>query len=50
MLTLELSSIVLETPNDGYSTLSRVMIGCEILGQEYCKLIDRVYKIMSRQL
>ena len=33
MLALELSSIVLEIPNDAYTTLSRNMIGCSKLSQ-----------------
>ena len=39
MLTLELSSYVLETPNDAYTTLRQNLIGCSTLSQEYCKLI-----------
>ena len=39
MLTLELSSVVLEIPNDAYKTLSRNLIGCSTLSQEYYKLI-----------
>ena len=39
MLTLELSSIVLEIPNDAYSTLSQNLINCSELSQEYCNLI-----------
>ena len=39
MSTLELSSIVLEIPYDAYTTLSRNVIGCSTLSQEYCKLI-----------
>ena len=39
LLTLELSSIVLEIPNDAYATLSQNLIGCSTLSQEYCKLI-----------
>ena len=39
MLTLELSSIVLETPNDAYTTLSQNLINCSALSQEYCNLI-----------
>ena len=39
MTTLELSSYVLEIPNDGYTTLSQNLIGCSTLTQEYCKLI-----------
>ena len=50
MLTLELSSIVLEIPNDAYTTLSRNLIGCSTLSQEYCKLIGSYRKIMRRQL
>mgnify|MGYP001796864326 CR=1 FL=1 len=38
MLTLELSSIALEIPDDAYTTLSRNLIGCSTLSQEYCKL------------
>ena len=35
MLTLELSALVLEIPNDAYTTLSRNLIGCSTLRQEY---------------
>ena len=35
MLTLELSVLVLEIPNDAYTTLSRNLIGCSTLRQEY---------------
>ena len=37
MLTLELSSIVLEIPNNAYTTLSRNLIGYLTLSQEYCE-------------
>ena len=50
MLTLELSSIVLEISSDVYTTLSRNLISCLILSQEYCKLIGWYWKIMWRQL
>ena len=50
MLTLELPSIALEIPNDAYTTLSRNLIGCTILSQEYCKLIGWYWKIMGWQL
>ena len=33
MLTLELASIVLEIPNDAYTTLSQNLIGCSTLSQ-----------------
>ena len=39
-LTLELSSMVLEIPNDAYTTLIRNLVGRETLNQEYCELID----------
>ena len=39
MLAMELSSIVLEIPHNAYTTLSRNLIGCLTLSQEYCKLI-----------
>ena len=39
MLTLELSSIVLEIPNDAYVTLSQNLIGCSTLSQECGNLI-----------
>ena len=39
MLTLELSSIVSEIPNDAYTTLGRILIGCSTLSQKDCKLI-----------
>ena len=36
---LELSSYVLEIPNDAYTTHSgQHLIGCSTLRQEYCKL------------
>ena len=35
MLTLELSVLVLEIPNDACTTLSRNLIGCSTLRQEY---------------
>ena len=50
MLTLELSSYVLEIPNDAYTTLSRNLIGCSTLSQEYCKLIGWYWEKMRRQL
>ena len=39
MLTLELSSYVLEIPNDAYTILSQILIGSSTLSQEHCKLI-----------
>ena len=39
MLILELSAIVLEIPNDAYTTLSRDLIGCSTLSLENCRLI-----------
>ena len=36
MLLLELSFVVLETPNDAYTTLSQSLIGCLTLSQVYC--------------
>ena len=39
MLLFELSSIVLEIPNDAYTTLSQNLNGCSTLSQEYSKLI-----------
>ena len=39
MLTLELSSHVLEIPNDGNTTFIQNLKGCQQLSQEYCKLI-----------
>ena len=39
MLLLELSSYVLEIPDDAYTTLSQNLIGCLTLILEYCKLI-----------
>ena len=35
MLTLDLSVLVLDIPNDAYTTLSRNLIGCSKLRQEY---------------
>ena len=37
--TLELSSRVLEIPNDADTTLIQNLIGCSILSQEYSTLI-----------
>ena len=37
MIILELSSIVLEIPNDAYTTLSRNLIVHSTLSQEYCE-------------
>ena len=39
MLTLELSSYVLEIPNYGYILLSQNQIGCSTLSQDYRMLI-----------
>ena len=39
MSTLELSSSVMEIPNDAYTTLIQNVIGCSTLCQEYPKLI-----------
>ena len=50
MLTFELSSDVLEIPNDAYTTLSPKLIGCSTFGQEYCRLIGWYWRIMRRQL
>ena len=36
---LELSSYLLEIPNDGYTTLSQSLIGYATLSQDYCGLI-----------
>ena len=38
-LQSELSSFLLEFPNDAYKLLSRILIGCSLLNQECCKLI-----------
>ena len=45
MLTLELSSHLLEIPYDGYTTLSQILIGCTPLSYEYRKLIGWCWKI-----
>ena len=50
MSTLELSSYVLENPNNAYTTPSQNPIGCSTLRQEYCKVIDWSWKMMRRQL
>ena len=42
MLTLELSSHVLEIPNDAYTTLSRNLIGCSTLSQDLVEQADRL--------
>ena len=39
ILTLELSSYVLEIPKDTYITLNQNLISCLTLSQEYCKVI-----------
>ena len=44
MLTLELSSIVLEIPNYAYATLAKNLFGCSTLSQEYCKPIGWYWK------
>ena len=44
MSTLELSSYLLEIPNDAYSAQS-ILIGCSTLSQEYCKLIQLILEI-----
>ena len=36
---LELSSYLLEIPNDGYTTLSQSLIDYSTLSQDYCGLI-----------
>ena len=40
MLKLELSSIVLEIPNGGYTTLSQNLIGCSTLSQSRVMQVD----------
>ena len=45
MLTLELSSYLLEIPNDAYTKLSQLVVE----SQEYCKLIGLYSKLMGRQ-
>ena len=35
MLSLELSSIASEIPNDAYTTIGRNLVGCSTLRQEY---------------
>ena len=50
MLTLELSAPVLEMPNDAYTLLSQILIGCSTLNQECCKLFSRYEKLMNSQL
>ena len=42
MLTSELSSHVLEIPNDAYTTLSRNLIGCSTLSQDLVEQADRL--------
>ena len=49
MLTLELSSYLLEITNDAYTTLQSILIGCSTLSQEYCKLIGLYLKLMRKQ-
>ena len=36
MLTFELSSDSLEIPEDAHTSLSQILFGCSLLGQEYC--------------
>ena len=48
MLTLDLSSYLLEIPNDAYTSLS--LIGCSKLSQKYCKLIGLYRKLMRGEL
>ena len=50
MLTLEWSSYLLKIPNDAYTTLKSILIGCSTPSQEYCKLIGLYRKCMRRQL
>ena len=50
MLTSELSSYLLEIPNDAYTLLSQALIDCSLLSQEYCKLIGGCKIIMKWQL
>ena len=47
---LELSSHLLEIPNDVHMLLSHILIGCLTFSEEYCKLIGLYWKIMIRQL
>ena len=49
MLILELSSYVLEIPNDAYTTLSQNLIGCLTLILEYCKLIGWYGKLENNE-
>ena len=49
-LSLELFSIVLEIPNDAYTTLSQNLIGCSAFSWEYRKLIGWYWKTMRREL
>ena len=39
MSTLELSSYLLETPNDAYILPCQILIGCDLRSRENCKLI-----------
>ena len=48
MLTLELSSIVLEIPNDAYETQSKSDWLCSTLSQECGNLIGWYWKLMRR--
>ena len=47
---LELSSHLLEIPNDVHMLLRHILIGCLTLSEENCKLIGWYWKIISRQL
>ena len=49
-LTSELSSYLLEVPNDAYKTLKSILISFSTLSQEYCKLIVLYSKLMRSQL
>ena len=50
MSILELSSYLLEIPNNAYKLLSQFMIGCSLLSQEYYKLISWYWIIWRSQL
>ena len=50
MLPLALCSCLLEIANDAFILPTRILIGCSLLSQEYCKLIGWLLKSVRRQL
>ena len=50
MLTMELSIMSLEIPNDAYKKLGQDLIGCPTLSQQHFNLIGWYWEILRRQL